>query len=59
MNVLRVAELIKQGYLGGKIFFFRGWIGNEGLHLLGKSRYKMKELIGGGTLIDNGVHLID
>jgi predicted dehydrogenase len=57
-NVLRALELIKQGYIG-KILFFRGWIGNEGLHLLNKNWYRDKELAGGGTLIDNGVHLID
>jgi predicted dehydrogenase len=57
-NVLRALELIKQGYVG-RILFFRGWIGNEGLHLLSKSWYKNKEMAGGGTLIDNGIHLID
>jgi len=57
-NVLRALELIKQGYIG-KVLFFRGWIGNEGLHLLNKNWYRDKELAGGGTLIDNGVHLID
>ena len=57
-NVLRALELIKQGYIG-KILFFRGWIGNEGLHLINKNWYRDKELAGGGTLIDNGVHLID
>jgi predicted dehydrogenase len=57
-NVLRALELIKQGYIG-KVLFFRGWIGNEGLHLSNKNWYGDKELAGGGTLIDNGVHLID
>jgi predicted dehydrogenase len=57
-NVLRALELIKQGYVG-RTLFFRGWIGNEGLHLLSKSWYRDKEMAGGGTLIDNGVHLID
>jgi len=57
-NVLRALELIKQGYIG-RILFFRGWIGNEGLHLLSKSWYRDKNMTGGGTLIDNGVHLID
>jgi predicted dehydrogenase len=57
-NVLRALELIKQGYVG-RTLFFRGWIGNEGLHLLSKSWYRAKEMAGGGTLIDNGVHLID
>ncbi|MEM3549518.1 MAG: Gfo/Idh/MocA family oxidoreductase [Candidatus Bathyarchaeia archaeon] len=57
-NVLKSEELIRQGYIG-KTLFFRGWIGNEGLHLLNKSWYRNKETAGGGTLIDNGVHLID
>jgi predicted dehydrogenase len=57
-NVLRAVELIKQGYIG-KTLFFRGWIGNEGSHLLSKSWYRSRETAGGGTLIDNGVHLID
>lgn len=58
-NVLRAVELIRQGFIGKRILFFRGWIGNEGLHLLSKKWYAKKEMIGGGTLIDNGVHLID
>jgi predicted dehydrogenase len=57
-NVLRALELIKQGCIG-RTLFFRGWIGNEGLHLLSKSWYRDKNMAGGGTLIDNGVHLID
>jgi predicted dehydrogenase len=57
-NVLRALELIMQGYIG-RVLFFRGWIGNEGLHLLSKSWYMDKNMAGGGTLIDNGVHLID
>jgi predicted dehydrogenase len=57
-NVLRALELIKQGYVG-RTMFFRGWIGNEGLHLLSKSWYRYRNMAGGGTLIDNGVHLID
>jgi predicted dehydrogenase len=57
-NVLRALELVKQGYIG-RVLFFRGWIGNEGLHLLSKGWYRDKGMAGGGTLIDNGVHLID
>jgi len=57
-NTLKASDLIKRKYIG-KIMFFRGWIGNEGLHLLNKDWYTKKEMIGGGTLIDNGVHLID
>jgi predicted dehydrogenase len=57
-NVLRALELIKQGYVE-RTLFFRGWIGNEGVHLLSKSWYRNRNMAGGGTLIDNGVHLID
>jgi predicted dehydrogenase len=57
-NIIKATEIIRRGYIGKKIFF-RGWIGNEGLHLLSKSWYTRKEVIGGGTLLDNGVHLID
>jgi len=57
-NMVRAIELINQGYIG-KVLFFRGFIGNEGLHLLSKGWCTKREIIGGGTLIDNGVHLID
>jgi len=57
-NVMKAIELIREQFLG-RILFFRGWIGNEGLHLLRKDWYTKKDMIGGGTLLDNGVHLID
>jgi predicted dehydrogenase len=57
-NVARAAQLIREGYLG-RIQFFRGWIGNDGSHLLTKNWYNKKEMIGGGTLLDNGIHLVD
>jgi len=57
-NVARAIELIRKGYVG-KPILFRGWIGNEGLHLLTKNWYTQKDMVGGGTLLDNGVHLID
>lgn len=57
-NILRLQELLSRGLLG-KGLFFRGWIGNEGMHLLSRSWYSKKDVIGGGTLLDNGVHLID
>lgn len=57
-NVMKASELMKAGFIGNQLFF-RGWIGNEGLHLINKSWYTKKEMIGGGTLLDNGIHLID
>ena len=41
----------------GEILFLRGWVGNSGWQL--KSWYSEVELIGGGTFLDNGVHLLD
>jgi len=57
-NIMRATELIRKG-LPGRVHYFRGWIGNEGLHLLNNSWYARKNLIGRGTLLDNGVHVID
>jgi len=57
-NVLRAREFLERNDMGA-ILISRGWIGNAGSHLSGGSWYTKKELIGGGTLLDNGVHLID
>jgi len=57
-NVIRAADLLRRGFVG-EPFLFRGWIGNDGSHLLRKEWYRDKEVIGGGTLLDNGVHLLD
>jgi predicted dehydrogenase len=57
-NVVRSIELLRDGF-AGRVLFFRGCIGNEGAHLLKSEWYTKKDMIGGGTLLDNGVHLID
>lgn len=57
-NVLKAAELLRSG-LVGKPLLFRGWVGNDGSHLTRKEWYTRKEIIGGGTLLDNGIHLVD
>jgi len=56
-NVLKLKELI--GSAIGTPMFFRGYIGNAGPILRGTSWQTQRELVGGGTLLDNGVHLID
>lgn len=57
-NVMRASKLIADGLLG-RILSFRGWIGNDGSHLANKEWYADRGVSGGGTLLDNGVHLID
>jgi len=57
-NVIRAEQVIRSDLVGEPIFF-RGWVGNNGDHLLCKEWYKKREYVGGGTLIDNGVHLLD
>jgi len=57
-NVIKATELLREGFVS-EPFLFRGWIGNDGSHLLRRSWYRDKEIIGGGTLLDNGVHLLD
>ncbi len=41
----------------GRVLFVRGWIGNSGWQL--KSWYSDSDLIGAGTFLDNGSHLLD
>lgn len=56
--MLKAKELIDAGLMGAPITF-RGWIGHEaGERFLG-SWVADPRLSGGGTLMDNGVHLID
>jgi predicted dehydrogenase len=42
----------------GDINYIRGWIGNDGWHLE-KDWFSDQERLGGGTLLDNGSHLLD
>ena len=55
-SVQKVIEILKNNYIGD-ILFLRGWIGNSGKHL--NSWYSDKKISGGGTLLDNGFHIID
>jgi len=56
-NVQKAKELIENGSIG-RLLFLRGWIGNAGKHLK-NSWYSDYEMIGGGTFLDNGCHLLD
>lgn len=56
-NVMKAKEIVDNGKIGSLIFL-RGWIGNAGSHL-NASWYSDPMTAGGGTLIDNGYHLID
>lgn len=55
-NILKLKELSNSI---GTPLFFRGYIGNVGRQLKGSSWYAKRELVGGGALLDLGVHLID
>lgn len=56
-SVQKARELLDHNAIGEQ-FFLRGWIGNSGKHLQ-DSWYSDPEVIGGGTLLDNGSHLLD
>jgi len=56
-NVVQAKKTLEDESIG-KLMFLRGWIGNSGSHLKG-SWYSKPEIMGGGTLLDNGHHLID
>jgi predicted dehydrogenase len=56
-NVMKAKKFIDEGKIGD-LLFLRGWIGNAGSHLNG-SWFSNSEIAGGGTLLDNGHHLID
>jgi len=56
-SVEKAKKLVDQGEIG-EILYLRGWIGNSGEHLKG-SWYSDVEMAGGGTFLDNGVHLLD
>jgi len=57
-NVIKAKELIDKGTIG-KILFMRGWIGHSGWNLKPGSWFTNPEMIGGGTLLDNGCHMVD
>ncbi len=55
-NVLKAKQLLDDRAIGD-ILFLRGWIGNAGWQL--NSWYSDPDMIGGGTFLDNGAHLLD
>ncbi len=55
-SVLKAKELLDSGEIG-EVLFARGWIGHSGWQI--GSWYSDAEIIGGGTLLDNGCHLLD
>lgn len=56
-SVEKSLKLVAQHAIGD-ILYLRGWIGNSGKHVNG-SWYSEVDVSGGGTLLDNGVHLLD
>jgi predicted dehydrogenase len=56
-QVRKATELITTGAIG-RLRIFRGWIGHDGSKLRSEW-YRHPEVSGGGTMIDNGVHLLD
>lgn len=57
-NILKAKELYDRGEIGD-VLFSRAWIGHGGWNLKVGSWYIDPIQIGGGTLLDNGCHLID
>ncbi len=56
-NVKKAKELVDSNAIG-KPLFVRGWIGHDGAKVLHSWNAK-KELSGGGTVLDNGAHILD
>lgn len=56
-SVQKAKELFDDNVIGD-LYHARGWIGNDGWQLE-KGWFGDEELIGGGTLLDNGSHLLD
>lgn len=55
-SVLKAKELLDSSEIG-EVLFARGWIGHSGWQI--GMWYSDAEIIGGGTLLDNGCHLLD
>jgi predicted dehydrogenase/putative flippase GtrA len=55
-SVQKAKELLDNLEIG-EVLFLRGWVGNSGWQL--KSWFSDAEMVGGGTLLDNGCHLLD
>lgn len=56
-SVRKAYEIVQSGFIGD-VISFNGRIGNDGERVK-QSWFWDKELSGGGTLIDNGCHLLD
>jgi len=56
-SVTKAKELLEKNEIG-EILFVRGWIGNSGWQLQ-NSWFTDPDLVGGGTLLDNGTHMFD
>jgi predicted dehydrogenase len=56
-NVRKAKELLDKNAIG-KLLFIRGWIGHDGKKVL-HSWNVDPEIAGGGTMLDNGVHILD
>jgi len=56
-NVKKAKELV-DGKVIGKPLFARGWIGHDGKKVLHSWNSKL-DLAGGGTMLDNGAHILD
>ena len=57
-NIVKAKEILDRGMVG-KPLFMRGWIGHGGWNLKNGSWFTDPEFVGGGTLLDNGCHLVD
>lgn len=57
-NLIKAKKIVDNKSIGD-IIFLRGWIGHGGWNLTPESWFTDPDMIGGGTLIDNGCHLID
>lgn len=55
-TVLKAKELIENDAIG-QLYHVRGWVGNDGWQL--QKWFSEPDMVGGGTLLDNGVHLLD